>query len=172
MLNPEAVVSPSIPDSRTDRMLGVWFGRQFDLAVFVPRQSGTVVRHQTDGKVMKHPEMEGTLVPLDPPTDPRLPDAWKTPANHDPRDPWAEIEAWFPFDFKDVPAPDGLAQNQEGIRWIQVMEVPDRAYAGGPQVDENGGIIGRDERSRLLPSWQWLNVATERRVALLYQNCD
>ncbi|WP_302081581.1 hypothetical protein [Salinibaculum rarum] len=172
LLNADAKLSPSIPAERKDQLLVIWFRKQFDFAVFIPRESGTIVRHQTDGKLMKHPEMEGTLVPLDPPADPRLPDAWGTPAEYDPRAPWAEIKSWFPFEFEDVPAPDGLAQNQEGIRWIQVVEIHDSAYASGPQIDESGEVVGIDERYRLISPWQWLDMAAEQRVALFYQNCD
>jgi hypothetical protein len=171
-LNPDAKVAPKIPAERKARMLEIWSGRRFDLAVFVPRESGTIIHTQTDGKRMKTVEMEGTFIPLDPPADPRLPDAWETPDDYDPREPWEEIESWYPFEFEDVPAPDGLAQTQESIRWIQVTEIHEEAYVAGFVVSEDCESVEHVDRYDYRPPWHWLDVATEKQVALFYQNCD
>lgn len=167
-LNPKAEISPRLDEDEYE--FHATFGRECQLAVFVPRESGVAWRFQTDGKFMKHPEMEGTLIPIPCPVDPRLPDSVTVPEDYDATGVWMEIEDSWPFEFEDVPAPDGMPQSQEGIRWIRITEAEDSAFFMIP--DEERGDDSRLIRSEPVYGFEWMEAAMERPVAIVYQNRD
>jgi len=142
-------------------------------AVLLPRGSGIAHSLQTDGMMMKHPVLEGTLVPIDlfDYDSGALANAnYITYDNEEEmRSIWEDIEDEFPFDLVDVPALDGYGQSQEGIRWVKIdvdsVDIDAVSYSTYQESDEDPVYY---------PHYGWVEWAIENDspIAIVYRNCD
>ena len=169
LLNPDADV---VVDHSVDRDGVVGTARSAtEFAVFLPRETGTFWSIQSDGMIMKHPTMEGTLIPIHlfKADASRLPNA--NYLKHDNggvmENIWESIEDDLPVEVEDVPAPDGYAQTQEAIRWVRITDTQDaERNMGGPAYDTD---------ETYFPAYvDWVRWAVENdsKIAFIYRNCD
>jgi len=163
LLNTDAEIAPNHNDDRSAGVTVSWY--DIELGVFLPRETGTYHEFQTDGMLMKHPCLEGTVVPLRPwNSDPsHLPEAnymqWDNQERMEMI--WADICDDIGIVVDDVPAPDGYAQTQEGIRWVTVTD--------HDLARENEFV---DTYIPTYNDWIRWHESTGTPVALVYRNCD
>lgn len=137
-----------------------------ELAIFLPRESGTCWRIQSDGMVMNHPVLEGTMIPVS--TYKSDPDALPQ-GNYlggadeaEMQEIWAEIEDDLRITVEDTQPPDGYGQAQEAIRWVELV---DHDVERQPMGDMDPYIPMRDD---------WVRWVEEHDspFAIIYRNCD
>lgn len=163
ILNQDAELCPDHMESRDDGVIISW--SSIELGVFLPRETNTYHSFQTDGVMMKHPCMEGTVVPLKPwSSDPgRLPEG--NYMKHDNADEMEQIWQSILDDIKivveDVAAPDGYAQSQEGIRWVNILE-----------HDLERDNEWTEPYIPIYNDWVRWHELTETPIAIVYRNCD
>lgn len=163
LLNPEAEVCPNHQDSRDQGVVCSW--SSIELGVFLPRETNTYHSFQTDGMMMKHPCMEGTVIPLQTYTaDPgRLPE--RNYLEHDNETEmqliWQELCDDIGILVEDVEPPNCYAQTQEGIRWVNVLE---------HNLERDNEWT--DSYIPVYNDWVRWHESTGKPIAIVYRNCD
>lgn len=147
-----------------------------DFALIIPKKTGITWQHQTNGVACNQIYIEGLMIPL---AEPRAWDTkWKTWVNYlnkltnanychkDTSKIWEKINGELDFEYKDVDAPKGQPNIQEGIKWIFIKKIK---YPKRKDKRKISGIIHKRDCKTLDEEYKDLIGKT---VALIYPNCD
>lgn len=164
VLNPNNERYPNHAEDRDDIVTAA-VRQATDLAVFLPRPSGTCWRIQSDGMMMSHPVLEGTMIPVQTyQSNPQLLPEGNYLGGADEaemRDIWNAIEHDLSITVEDTAPTDGYGQAQEAIRWVELVDhdAYREPYHGEPYIPD-------------YKDWVRWAEETQSPFALIYRNCD